>query len=370
MALRLNDLVVCGEIFNTRKNSVHGWLELRDVEQPLDFELTGNCDPDLAGRHIRFEARPNAWVDEDADNEPRRLEGLAWRQIGPTGTMTAARRVRVADCPVKELYVRSKLGEPPPTRWVRCLYLEWFGQNGRVVVELGDPIIEFVDADEHEDAPPPDLPFLGEPEEEEEDSAAFGLGVTSIGIDDEGRVEIRDVPLPAEGPEVLADETDDAMIPEELQRMFDREAYEIDQAIQGDEDKPECIRECELMDDLIEHSDGEPVASIFDTPMSLRPTDELDDEEVEGALKCLLAELALCGVALDVCEHFTPRDTYRLLVERIFKEERFFPELRGTQWVQHFMTSEYCEECEAEMDREFEERERRGKENPNEDSGL
>src|SRR5574337_883757 len=163
MALRLNDLVLSGELFNTRKNSVHGYLRLRDFERPLVFELTGNCDADLAGRHVRFAVRDQAEPDEEppphaaraeaeqgdvepadagaAESEEERqgllhLTGLAWVQIGPTGTMTAARRVRVSDCSPRELYVRSKLDEPPPTRWTRCLYLEWFSQNGRVGKEL------------------------------------------------------------------------------------------------------------------------------------------------------------------------------------------------------------------------------------------
>jgi hypothetical protein len=34
MAFRLGEHVVCGEIINTQKNSVHGWLGLRGVEQP------------------------------------------------------------------------------------------------------------------------------------------------------------------------------------------------------------------------------------------------------------------------------------------------------------------------------------------------
>ena len=57
MALQLSDLVVCGEIFNTSKNTVHGWLGLRDQERAVHLQLTGNPEPDLVGRHIRFESK-------------------------------------------------------------------------------------------------------------------------------------------------------------------------------------------------------------------------------------------------------------------------------------------------------------------------
>jgi hypothetical protein len=57
--------------------------------------------------------------------------------------------------------------------------------------------------------------------------------------------------------------------------------------------------------------------------------------------------LARCGVSLAVCHHFTPREAYRLLIEEICVEERAYRELQGTQWVQTFMTSEYCPQCEA-----------------------
>jgi hypothetical protein len=110
-----------------------------------------------------------------------------------------------------------------------------------------------------------------------------------------------------------------------------------------------------LMDDLLETGDDVPVASIFDDPIKLPAPDSLDDVQVEVVFKTLLAQLALCGIALDMCEHYTPRKAYKLLVERICREERAFPKLRNTQWVQHFMTHEYCTECgepEEESDEE------------------
>ena len=369
MAWRLGQFVVRGEINNTSRYSVRGWIEFRGRKGPFLLQLTGDCNPDLAGRHIRFEARDSesqAKHTEIGSQPPGEvdLSGLASQQIGPTGTMTAARKVKVADCPPKELYLRCKLDEPPPMQWKRCLYLEWYSQNGRVVVELADPRIEFVEPDEPAEAEADDSSTRTQPPQDEEPPSA-GLSITSLRIDEDGNVEIRDE-TPTE--EDADEECDDqyGLIPEELQRQFDIEAASTDRAIENDEDKPREIREMELMDDLIESGPGEPLEELFDTPVTFPLPGGLNDEEVEAALKSLLAQLALFNVSLDVCEHFAPRDAYRLLLEQICPEERAYPELRHTQWVQFYSTSDYCEQCQAEFEREHEEYERHKKENPDE----
>ncbi len=326
MAIRLDNLVVDGEISNTKKYSVCGCLGLKGKELPLVLDLTGDCEPDLRGRRFRFEARPDPDQDrDDLDTPPSddaNLSGLAWRQVGPTGVMTAAR-------------TRDSAGGSSDSS-VGCLYLEWWGQNGRVTVELVDPIIEFIEADEEEAL---------KPEREHERD----LDLTE---DDE------DVPFETwtDGFEE-EDEDEDAygLIPEELQRQLDGEARQTDLSIQAEDDESDVIRELELMDDLIERGEGDPIGTILEETVKLPPADSLDDEQAERELKKLLALLARYNIALAICEHFTPRDAYRLLLEHILLEETAHPELRATQWVQHFMTAEYCKECEAEMEREFRE---------------
>jgi hypothetical protein len=141
------------------------------------------------------------------------------------------------------------------------------------------------------------------------------------------------------------------LIPSDLQRQLDEQARATDRALHKDADGAEVIREMDLMDDLIEQGAGEPVGTLFDGAVRLRPPDQLDEREAEQELKVLLARLALYGVALDICEHFTAAAAYRLMVERICREETAYPELRGTQWVQHFATSDFCPECQAEFER-------------------
>lgn len=364
MAWRLSDQVLRGELLNLRNYSTHGWIQIRGEEQPLHLELTGNCDPDLRGKHVRFVARDVEAREASGDDEGGNPRRIAWQQVGPTGTMTADRQVKVSDCPVEELIQRTKLGEPPPFEWKRCLYLEWYSQNGRVVVELVDPLIEFVDPQSKEAAE--EWP----PCEPDADQGAADAGIVDMALD-AGEAEAEKETVYS-----LDDEEDDdadsvfgeddsleiedpyGLIPDDLQRQLDADARATDEAFDSDEEKSDSIREMELMDDLIERGEGELIGSLFDSPLRLARPEQLSDEQVEPALKSLLGELALLGIAIDVCEHYSPREVYRLLLETICKEERAYPELRNTQWVQHFATSDFCEKCDAEFEEKYQQREK------------
>jgi hypothetical protein len=393
MAFRISENVVCGELFNTRKNSVHGWLGLRGFRRPLTLDLTGNPSDDLVGKHIRFKLRglPDDDDEPESDDPPEaekaRLEqaglaGLAWQQIGPTGVITAARRVRAPDCSIEELLLRCKLGEPPPTPWKPCLTIEWFSQNGRVLVELVDPEIEFVNEDakespagaktaEHEpsdDAPQssddaasldseydPDVASDPFEDLDEFDLPDLSVAGNQDAADDDQGADVR---FDADG-ECDEDECDECgeswnVVPKDLQRELDAQSRELDRALRSDEEN-EVVRELELMDDLIENGDGEPLGTLFDEVVKLPSPDSLDEAGAEETLKILLAKLALYGIAFDMCPHFNARDAYRLLVEEFCQEECAYRELRGTQWVQHFSTYEHCPQCEAQFDREYEE---------------
>ena len=334
--------------------------------------MTGNCHPDLKGKHIRFEARDAAEREASGDAVDFDFSGMAWQQVGPTGDMTADRKVKVSDCSPEELYERSKQGNHPPFEWKRCLYLEWFSQNGRVVLELVDPVIEFID-DELDEADTTDDATIDLTETTASGDAnpadQFGAVPDAVDFTTEGFSEEADETAAefSEGEHFDPDNDPYGLFPEGLQQQFDLEASQVDNSIEDDESKPQSLREMELMDELIEGGEGDIISSIFEEPVTLPRPEQLDDVQVEAALKSLLGKLALFGIALSVCEHFTPRDAYRLLLDDICTEERAYPQLRETQWVQHFMTSEFCEACEAEMDREFEEYERRRGEQTDDD---
>jgi hypothetical protein len=66
--------------------------------------------------------------------------------------------------------------------------------------------------------------------------------------------------------------------------------------------------------------------------------------------------LALLGVAVAVCEHFSPRLAYRMIAEEVLPKYGVHPRLPQIGWVQHYDTSEFCRKCEERFDREYEQR--------------
>tara|TARA_R110001592_G_scaffold147460_1_gene371932 strand:+ start:160 stop:717 length:558 start_codon:yes stop_codon:yes gene_type:complete len=147
MSIRLGEYIIYGELFNKSSYSTHGFLALRGEDDDgeddmyLRFELTGNCNADLRGKHIRFEPAEDDGTQKVMPREEfRRLSSF---QNGPTGTMTNQGWVRALPCSVDEFVKRSSLGEPPPTEWRNHFLLEWFGQNGRVTVEIAGALVEY-----------------------------------------------------------------------------------------------------------------------------------------------------------------------------------------------------------------------------------
>ena len=298
MALRLNHVVLGGEVINTEHYSTHGWLELRGRESPLLLQLTGNCGPELAGCHFRFTTRteleePRRRPGDIAPREASDIEWLADQQVGPTGTMTI-RQVKWFNCPADELYRRCKLGEPPPFEMRPSLYLEWHSQNGRVVLELVDPEIELIERRSIRTPAPGEhlvidpLPVeagggesqkarqteIGDDPTDDplENPSQFGLGITRVELDDEGQATIEERLYQSnEESDLFGDEfkqTSD----DDLQRHLDEQTAKIDWAIQfdcDDEDKPNDVRELELMDALIERRTADWMIDMIDHPEQL-----------------------------------------------------------------------------------------------------
>ena len=350
MAWRLGDLVIRGEVFNVRRNSVHGWIELRDHELPLHFELTGNCNGELAGRHFRFEARQDTANLAELEAVPRDLSQLEPMQVGPTGDMLL-RQVRIPRCSTAEFLRLCAQGEMPICDDKTCLYLEWFSQNGRIVFEIVDPELEFVDgpnegylAAEKDEAErrhgkAEDSPYVaGEPEDVDGESEAFEMAE----MDEEEEDDPYGL-FPKDFEEQLSasDETEPANEPREYPPEIDEETR----------------KQWALWDEMLEGKHDVPIQTIFDPPLQIYPPDKLDDVQVAEALRTVLARLAEYGIALDMCQHYTPRDAYRLLLEEILRKHGTYPKLRATGFVQHYMTSEFCEKCDAEFEEEWQQRE-------------
>jgi hypothetical protein len=339
MAFRLGDLVIAGFFYNSRPFSVHGRLLLRGCEMPVLVELTGDPAEDLRGRGFEFEVPRNDRPPTDEDRE--RAMAFRNQQIGPVGEMTASQKRKTFDCSVEEFYRRSELGEPPPVRWCQCLYLEWFSQNGRVVIELADPQLRFL---ENGQAPSGTDEFPRETEDSQTEATP-----DDASPDSEDEIPPFASSPGAEDESTNADDEGYGLIPEEFNRELERSARRIDREIAA---KPPGadggIEECEMLDDLIEHGEATPTGKLLDRLRLPAPSADLTETQARQALNTALMELALFGIAFHICGHCSIQDAYRILIEKVCEECRVFPEMRGTSFVQHFSTSDFCQQCQDE----------------------
>lgn len=342
MAYRLGEHVVYGHLDNRRENRIRGSLHLwgdfsPDVDD-IHFELTGNCAPDLRGRYIRFWCRCDPWKCKPVDAET--LKGFERNQTGEAGKMSASGWVRSLPCSVEEYLQRKRLGEPPPTPWVRHLYLEWYGPNGRVVVEMADPLVEQrPDTDEvdgrklapHEIwVPLPNLAMM--PDAALRDAPPSGIGITEISLDGDNhhikhwsKVTARD-DMKLEPLDPLADEED-----------CDDEAWD---------EETEYVCDCcgEPQESLLERVHGED---------PFPPADSLDDVTIRSELRRLVKRLEALDISYEVCEHCNAREAYRILLEEILPQNDGNPEPDNMEGVDYFSTVDYCPECIEDRERPY-----------------
>jgi hypothetical protein len=325
MAWRLGDYLEIGELSNFKKNSVFGRLKLRGMESTVMVELTGDFDPDLRGKRVEFQPGNNPYAPPGRTMRKSECKGLAMHQIGPTGTMTASHEVKLLKVPVEAFCNLPKEQQDEACVPVRCLYLEWFSQNGRVVIELPDPILTISDS------------FPQEDEDETVDEAASDM---------------------AEHPSQRNPEDDDA---DEQEPGFITEVR-LDEDEGGlwdaEEEEPDgALDECVLMDDLIDNDPGVQLRTLLSPKIFETDVDELCEQKAEGLLKGELVRLAQFGIALHMCEHYSARDALKLLMSELGREGRPFPALRGTGWVTNYLTSDFCPQCDAEFEARYEKEE-------------
>ncbi len=380
MAWRLENSVIRGELFNLRPNSVHGWLELQGAPTLIHLGLTGNMEGELAGKRVQFETDLADDEDEEGDepgdsvqeSESRAanpdFQALEVQQVGPAGTMQI---------------VRSPASNGSRVEFVR-LTLQWFSQNGEMRIDLENPRLEFVveNEDEKQFASEGDEDDDGEsvflkdnedefpefPDDADEDDP-YGLFPPQLEEQLEG--ENKSSEIAAIDDNSLSDGNSDGMKglddPVTEFPFDDRPKRSWDEVIPGIDEQTK--RLYESWDEIFEGKKDVPLCTIFDPPLTIYPVDKLNDAEVESAFKVILRRLAMHSVALDMCEHFTCRDAYRLLVEEILPKYPVYPGLPLTGYVQHYSTWEYCRKCDEEFEakwqaeeKEREDRQARGEE--------
>jgi hypothetical protein len=349
MAWRIGDQIVSGELINTSRNSVHGWLDFGS-DRGVRISLSGNFEGDLAGRHIRFCSTQKI---RSQPSSVKDFEGLANEQVGVVGSMTLLIR-RIPRGGLKDWWEQTKLGLNPPTDEKPCLYLEWFSQNGRVVAELVHPHIEYGSLEDPADCEVAPTPL---PDDHWEDD---GPEIIEFRKNEDGTVEIGRPPVGDDDddddpyrlfPDDLEQQIEESGGTSDLISLFPEESHlpSWDEVLPGISD--ETKKKYEQWDEVFDGDKDEPLVSLLDPPLSLRrPDDVRDESEAEMWLKTLLARLAEHGVALDICEHYSAVECYRLLVEEILPEAEIHPQLVSTGFVRHYSTWEYCEECLAELD--------------------
>jgi len=376
MAWRLENSVIRGELFNLRPNHVHGWLELQGAPSLIHLGLTGNLEGELQGKRVQFETELATEEDDEAspDDEPAKanadFEALEIQQVGPTGTMQL---------------IRSPAANGARTEEVR-LTLQWFSQNGEVRIDLVNPRLEFVaeDPEEKKGAANDDSAeaeedgesvFLKDqedefpefPEDADEDDP-YGLFPPQLEEQLEGETKSPEIAAIDENALEGADSAAGLEDPLGESPFEDRPKRSWDEVIPGIDEQTK--RLYESWDEIFEGKKDVPLCTIFDPPLTIYPVDKLSDAEVESAFKVILRRLAMHSVALDMCEHFTPRDAYRLLVEEILPNCPVYPGLPLTGYVQHYSTWEYCRKCEEEFEAKWQaEEQKRQKDAPADDEG-
>lgn len=331
MTTRIGSQIFRGELLNLKRNSTHGWIDFGG-DWGVRIEVTGNMSGELAGKRVQFQS-PVPTSDADCTREV--IDKLADFQNGVTGEM----QVRTA------------------ADGNRTLYLEWFSQNGQIIAEINDPILNFGPFEEEK--------FENEPIEIEP------LLETSDELDEEDDGDDPYNLFPADLDEQLAESSENpseesAAIQDEVPEEFTSEANATpsgtrpwDEVIPGID--PETKRMYEEWDEVIHGTKDVPFTSLFDPPLVLkRPADLADEAEATGQLRVLLARLALHCVAVHMCHHYTAQETYRWLLEDLLPEEGVHPRLGPTGFTRHYDTAEHCPACDAEFEERWNARQQDG----------
>lgn len=112
MAWRPYDQLIEGELDNTVRGKVTGWMTFIGLNDKVTFELDGDFHRDIRGAKVRLIGNNCA----DPEKSASYMEGFSWVQKGNVGDMTAGL---------------------PPQDYVDYPYVEWYSEeNGRCVIEL------------------------------------------------------------------------------------------------------------------------------------------------------------------------------------------------------------------------------------------
>ncbi|OHB45381.1 MAG: hypothetical protein A2178_01440 [Planctomycetes bacterium GWC2_49_10] len=122
MAWRPNDYFKAGELDNSVLGKITGWLEFAGLGERVSIELEGDFHRDIRGTKIILKGEGGQF---DASDEARKyMEGFSAKQTGQAGDITG--------------------GFEPADYVSGYVYVEWYADNGRVVLELDQSQIEVI----------------------------------------------------------------------------------------------------------------------------------------------------------------------------------------------------------------------------------
>src|SRR5262245_9276673 len=118
MAWRPSRYLIEGELDNTKPGRITGGLSFVGLPQPVTLDLLGDFHRDIRGAKLRLK-NPEPLAQYAAEE----MDGFAMHQTGKAGDITAGL---------------------PPRDYVNYPYAEWYGENGRVVLEFEPHQVEVV----------------------------------------------------------------------------------------------------------------------------------------------------------------------------------------------------------------------------------
>jgi hypothetical protein len=320
MALRLQDHLIEGFISGDRY-STHGVITFMGPdgrESPIIMTLTCGPGPVFQNRAIDFRAKDPSKVKP----LPRDIEPI---QVGVPGDMLL-RMAKIPRIPIEEWDHKS----PLEFDWELCLYLEWYSQNGRIVIELVDPVI-------HLRAGKP----LEIPEIPEEGVGGFSFFV----VQEKPGAHGGTAEYEATSYSLVDDDDDDD---DDLESYLERLNRERDAAAGMDDDDDDLF-DIDGAQFAATKMEGEILGSLL-RPQQLPAPHDVSEEEAEVLLRSLLIELALYSVGVNLCHHCTMKESYRYLLETVLQEGRVDTSMEPHGWVRTFNYSDTCADCQAELE--------------------
>jgi hypothetical protein len=270
----------------------------------------------------------------------------------------------------------------PGSRFV----MEWFGQNGHLSFEINEPIVEFEGAFDYlrdpRDDPKSDMDaypngsgvaagsdmfdmqmdFVDEASDRSDDDNPDRVDDNSEESDDDDSYRLFSPELDEDVEQSLGLEyrpDDDSQTDEDEFGGGEFDEDEIDRNIRASQRRPwdeiipgidpQVKAMYEKWDEVLHGDKDEPLTWLFEAPLSLPKPDMIENEQQAwDMLNKLLAAMAVHGVAFAMCEHFTAKQAYKLLIEELLPQAHVHPDLVSTGFMQHYDSHEVCDECQAE----------------------